>query len=157
MQLKDLVPIVSAAAPLLGSALGGPLGGIAGTLIASVFGGSKDDPADLLARIQAVPDHDLKLLQLQNEHEEALLHIETNDTANARNREIELAKAGDIDKTPEVLTIMIVISLLFVYTIAVMIKEDAQDYDITKSMLDILKMGLGAAIAYVYGMRKMNK
>lgn len=154
MTLKDLQPIVSTAAPLLGSVLGGPLGGIAGTLIASVFGGSKDDPTDLLNRIQATQDHDIKLLALQNSHEEELLHIEATDAESARQREVDLAKAGDIDKTPEVLTIMIVISLLFVYTIAVMIKQDAQDYDITKSMLDILKMGLGAAIAYVYGIRK---
>jgi hypothetical protein len=42
MQWSDIASVVGKAAPILGTALGGPLGGVAGALIASALGTSND-------------------------------------------------------------------------------------------------------------------
>jgi hypothetical protein len=45
MQWSDIANVVGKAAPILGTALGGPLGGVAGALIASALGTSNDADA----------------------------------------------------------------------------------------------------------------
>lgn len=73
---KDLLQIVIKAAPLLGTALGGQAGTLIGSLIANVFGADPKKPDDLLHKILADPEYELKLQKLEQEHEENLKTIQ---------------------------------------------------------------------------------
>lgn len=86
---------VSKAAPLLGTALGSPLAGIAISLISSVFGGASNDPDDLLKRISADPEAALKLKQLQLTHEKELKQIAL-DEYQAQLGDLQNARAAKI-------------------------------------------------------------
>jgi len=115
MSMPDLIKAVSKFAPVLGTLLGGPIGGGVGALIASLFGGSKDDPADLVSRIQADPDAAVKLKKLEYEHLEEIQSIradrektEVDDRKDARSRELALAKIGIHDNMPHIIAFMII-------------------------------------------------
>jgi len=100
------------AAPLLGTLLGGPAGGVAGSLIAAKFGGDATKPDELLKRINSDPERDAKLAEIEANKEVNLqgllvtaennrltnetsqLKIEADDRANAR-------AANNQNQTPE--------------------------------------------------------
>lgn len=91
MNWKDLGKQVASAAPVLGAALGGPVGGAAGALIASVFG-VENTPDAVEKAIKADPESALKLRELEQRHIERLtelendrFRIETADVQSARN------------------------------------------------------------------------
>jgi len=63
-------------APVIGSLLGGPVGGAAGALIASTLG-TANDPAAVLARIQSDPDTLLKIKQLEQDERDSLRNWQT--------------------------------------------------------------------------------
>lgn len=67
MNWSDVGNLVAKAAPLLGTALLGPAGGVAGALIASIFGG-EPTPDAVAAAIQADPQALLKLRELELTH-----------------------------------------------------------------------------------------
>jgi len=90
MNWKDVGKAVGKFAPLLGGALGGPGGAAIGSLVASSFG-VENDPDKIAAAIGGDPDAAVKLLAIQNGHEERLqelalqtLAVELADKANAR-------------------------------------------------------------------------
>lgn len=62
---------VGKAAPLLGSALGGPAGGAVGSMIAGVLG-VEDKPDAINKALQSDPEAAIKLQKLQQEHERKL-------------------------------------------------------------------------------------
>lgn len=71
MQLKDIAPYVSKAAPLLGSIIGGPVGAataVAADLLAKAFGADPAHPEELLNTIIKDPERDLKLAQIESEN-----------------------------------------------------------------------------------------
>ena len=88
---KDLISIVTNSAPVLGTALGGPAGSIIGTLISNVFGGDSKDPSSVLKNLLSDPEYQIKLQQLEMEHEQTLkslsvkqIEIEEKDRESAR-------------------------------------------------------------------------
>ena len=103
MEWADVGRAVAKAAPVLGSVLGGPVGaiaGAAGSLIASALG-CEPDPADVQRTIAQSPDLLLKLKDLEIQQQAQLLQwqrdqvqAELTDRMSARDREVELAKAG---------------------------------------------------------------
>jgi hypothetical protein len=106
-----LKSFVSLAAPTLGTALGGPLGGMAGTYIANALGAKSAKPADLQIAMQnATPD---QLLALKTADQAFAAKMEElgierdklvfDDIANARAREIAVK-----DTTPRNLAYLII-------------------------------------------------
>lgn len=90
MNWGDIGKQVASAAPVLGAALGGPIGGAAGALLASIFG-VDSKPDEVSQAIKADPESALKLFQLEQEHEQALRQMalderkaELSDTQQAR-------------------------------------------------------------------------
>jgi len=95
----DWKSIVKTVAPMLGTALGGPFGGIAGSLISKALGtpDAKDDTLsaaiqnatpDQLAAIQKVEnDFKIQMAQMGFQDEEALDKIAADDRASARTME----------------------------------------------------------------------
>lgn len=66
--IKDMV---GKAAPLVGTALGGPAGGAVGSLVAGALGVS-DDPGEIEKALKTDPEAAIKLQKLQNEHQREL-------------------------------------------------------------------------------------
>ncbi len=92
MNFSDIENFIAKSAPLLASAVGGPIAGVAVNLISNLFGSDPKNPDDILKKMQADPDAAMKLKQLEMQHEESLLQIqmqsyakEIEDRSNARN------------------------------------------------------------------------
>jgi hypothetical protein len=90
--MNELISMVSKFAPAIGTALGGPLGGMAVSALAERFG-VKDEVAAVTKAIKADPEAALKLQALENEKFKAILA----DKDSARNREVSIATS---DKVP---------------------------------------------------------
>ena len=90
--MNDLISMVSKFAPAIGTALGGPLGGLAVSAIAEKLGVAAEVEAVTKA-IKADPESAIKLQQLENEKFKAVLA----DKDSARNREATIATS---DKAP---------------------------------------------------------
>lgn len=96
--------VLATVAPLLGTAIGGPFGGLAGTLLAKALG-TTDPKAMETAITSTDPDILLKLKQADNDFQAQLKALDISeeklsfdDTANARAREVAVH-----DSTPHVL------------------------------------------------------
>lgn len=100
--LENLIGLVGKTAPAIASALGTPLAGVAVDFLVKAFGASSSD--DLVSKITSDPQSVFKLRELENQHAEMLAKINQakfeamiDDRKNARQREVELAKAGSKD------------------------------------------------------------
>lgn len=78
MNWKDIGRQVASAAPVLGAALGGPVGGAAGALIASVFG-VENTPDAVDKAIKSDPESALKLRELEQRHEQSLRRMDIDE------------------------------------------------------------------------------
>lgn len=102
--------VLATVAPLLGTAIGGPFGGLAGTLLAKALGTT--DPKAMEAAITSTdPDILLKLKQADNDFQAQIKSLEISeeklsfdDTASARLREMSVR-----DTTPR--------NLAYIYTV----------------------------------------
>lgn len=152
----DWKAIISTVAPWLGTALGGPLGGLAVETVAGALGLadkttdavklaiSGATPDQLLAVKQADQDFALKMQQLGFANVQALEKLIVDDRNGARDRE---AKTGD-SMTPRALAAFAVVSFV-VLIIAVAVGVSPAD-----GMKDAFLILLGAAITTykdVYG------
>lgn len=84
MSWSDVKGAVAKIAPILGTALGGPAGTAVGGLIAAALGVG-DTPDAVHQAIQNDPQAAVKLVQLQNQHEEQIvqLHLQAETTQQA--------------------------------------------------------------------------
>ena len=72
--MNELISMVSKFAPAIGTALGGPLGGMAVSALAKQFGVA-DEVAAVTKAIQADPEATLKLKQLEHDKFKAILEV----------------------------------------------------------------------------------
>ena len=77
--LPELLKVVESSSPAIATALGGPLAGIAMTLVANLFGIKSTDQTSILNAIQTDPDAALKLKTLEYSHAEELKKISSID------------------------------------------------------------------------------
>lgn len=75
---KKVGTAVADFAPLLGTAVGGPLGGGIGTLLADAFG-TEDEPEAVLAAIKADPNAAVKLQKIQSDEKVRLQEVVANE------------------------------------------------------------------------------
>ena len=116
MSLIDLGKMILKISPVIATALLGPAGGIVAKLVADLFGADSTDPTDIMTKMQADPDHDIKLKQLEVDKGEYIANLhadsyskEVEDRESARQREIELAKLGKSDWVPKFIDIVFVV------------------------------------------------
>jgi len=78
---SDLINLVKTASPLIASALGSPIAGIALSLVSSIFGLShdNDDQDEILSHMKNDPECQVKLRELEYKHSEELLKILSDD------------------------------------------------------------------------------
>jgi hypothetical protein len=91
MKWKNISEMVGKAAPMLGTAIGGPAGAALGSLVANVLG-VDNTPEAVAEAIRNDPDALLKLKQLELDNEQSIrehafkvLDVELKDTQSARN------------------------------------------------------------------------
>ncbi len=144
--------VLATVAPLLGTAIGGPFGGLAGTLLAKALG--TNDPKAMEAAITSTdPDILLKLKQADTDFQTQMKALDINeeqlvfdDKANARAREIAVK-----DWTPRVLAYLVTAGFFGVLTWLII-------YGVPKSGGDALLLLLGSLatawtgiVAYYFG------
>lgn len=146
--------VLATVAPLIGTAIGGPFGGLAGSLLAKALG--TNDPKAIEAAITSTdPDILLKLKQADNDFKaqmEALQISEEkltfDDRANARSREVSLR-----DWTPTILAYGITAG--FFTVLAYMIRFGSPKTGEGGEAFLIMLGALGAAwtgvVAYYFG------
>ena len=157
----DWKALVKSIAPTIGTALGGPLGGMSGLALSKALGVSEDaakdettlaaavqgaSPDQLLALKKADQDFAVQMQKLGFENVEALEAIAAGDRANARDREIKTQ-----DWTPKVLGIAI--TLGFFGLLAYLMKREppAGSRDILNIMLGSLGSAWIGVVTYYFG------
>lgn len=157
--MKDLKGVLSKVAPVLASALGGPLAGTAVQAIQDAFGlspvGSAQDkqkaiveavssatPDQLLALKKADQDYAVQMEELGLKKEE----LAGTDRASARKRETDVK-----DKTPRNLAYLITTGFFGVLVFLMLAKVPAESRDILNIMLGSLGTAWIATVTYYYG------
>lgn len=136
--LNDLASVVEKFSPLIGSALGSPLGGVLVTFIAHAIKANPTDVKDIIDKIKTDPDAEVKIKEM-----EAMV----NDLQNARNREVAYTNATKQRDWMLPLLAVIVVLGFFVTTWVVMFADIDQD---EKYFLFCLILGIGVQFAQVY-------
>lgn len=157
----DWRKLVTSIAPTIGTALGGPLGGVAGLALAKVLGvpeSSAGDDTALAAAVQgANPDQLLALkkadqdfaLQMQSlgfKNVEALEAIAASDRASARDREVKTA-----DWMPKALGLLITAGFFGLLAYLMRFEPPAGSRDILNIMLGSLGSAWIGVTTYFFG------
>jgi hypothetical protein len=150
MNWQDLGKQVADFAPLLGTALGGPLGTGIGSIVASTFG-TGNDPAQISQAINSDPDSILKLKEIELTHKAQLEQIalettkaELDDKQNARQTHNQ-SKMPSILSIGLTLLIVLIIYLLFFQPIPEGAKE------VLYMLLGVAVKEWGGAMQYWFG------
>jgi hypothetical protein len=163
----DWKALVKSIAPTIGTALGGPLGGVAGLALSKALGmddaAAKDDtalaaavqgasPDQLLTMKKADQDFAIQMQKLGFENMEAIEAIAAGDRDSARKREMEVK-----DRTPSIGFYLLTTGfygLLAFFAWSAMrpeIRPNAEIMDILKIMVGSLGAAWLGAVNYYYG------
>ena len=139
----DLIKnVIGAVAPTLGTALGGPMGGMAANMISEVLG-CKNDPKDIQkALAEATPEQLLELKKVESELDVDLFALETADIQAARN-----AHKGDW--TPKVFGLIALVGFVSYIFLVTLQPPDANSDTIVSLVLGYLG-GLVSGISSFY-------
>jgi hypothetical protein len=146
--------ILGAVAPTLGTALGGPMGGMAGKMIADALGVENEPQAISQAISNATPEQLAQIKKIEADFKVQmkqldidLAKIDAGDRDSARRRQISLK-----DHTPTVLAVMTMVSF-FAYIGAVTFHPAARGADIGFINIAVGWLGGTAStvIAYYFG------
>jgi hypothetical protein len=159
MNFKDLGKfLVQKGLPIVGAALSGGNPLTVAAMIANAFNANPSDPADIINKINLDPNSQIKLLELQQTHEIELTklalqaEIENNkDRASARQREVDIAKAGQRDWMPAILATLIVLGFFSVLYAIMTTAGDPTDKDVLNIMLGVLGAQFAAVYSYYFG------
>lgn len=146
--------IVGAVAPTLGTALGGPLGAVAGTFIAKALGAPPGDEKAIEAAVASGdPDVLVKLKQADNDFKAHLADVGLaedrlvfDDKANARSREIALR-----DSTPAILAYGVTIGFFGTLGYLLAYGKPAAGGDALLVLLGSLGTAWTAIVSFYYG------
>lgn len=106
MITKELIDVVGKFAPMVATALGSPLAGVAVSLLEGIF---HVGAPDLASTIAADSDAATKLKALEYQHGEALCTLNNSDTASARQRDVDITRLGKTDWVLSAIAILVVL------------------------------------------------
>ena len=148
--MNELISMVSKFAPAIGTALGGPLGGLAVSAIAEKLGVADEVEADTKA-IKADPESAIKLQQLENDKFKAVLA----DKDSARNREATIAtseKAPLINKlVSPVLALIVVVAWVGIQYTLLNTTVPQEMRELVARVLGTLDGALMVILSYYFG------
>ena len=148
--MNDLISMVSKFAPAIGTALGGPLGGLAVSAIAEKLGVA-DEIEAVTKAIKADPESAIKLQQLENEKFKAVLA----DKDSARNREATIAtseKAPLINKlVSPVLALIVVVAWVGIQYTLLNTTVPQEMRELVARVLGTLDGALMVILSYYFG------
>ncbi len=157
----DWKGLVKSIAPTIGTALTGPLGGVAGLTLTKVLGldeaSARDEkaleaaiqgasPEQLLALRTADQDFAVQMQKLGFENIQALQAIQAEDRASARDREVKVQ-----DWTPKALGIAITIGFFALLVFLMRREPPAGSRDILNIMLGSLGSAWIGVVSYYFG------
>jgi hypothetical protein len=157
----DISSIINTVAPWIGSALGGPLGGMAVTAAANALGLSdKTEAAIKTAILGATPEQMMALKQADNDfaskmqalgfdNMEKMASLSNADRDSARNREIQVK-----DRTPKILAYLVTAGFFGMLVFMLFKPIPTENRDIVNIMLGVLGSTFGGIVAYYYGSTK---
>jgi len=154
----DFKALLAQVAPVIGTAIGGPFGALAGTAIKTVLGLPADSTEDATAQAlaKATPEQLLALKQADNEFKLNmqklgidLAKIDAEDRASARQREMEVK-----DWTPRALAVGLTLGFFGLLGWLVAHEPPAGSRDILNIMLGSLGTGWITMLAYYFGSSK---
>ena len=172
MTIKLADVIKNYGAPLLGNVIGGPIGATIGgivNLVANAFGGSSDNPDDLIRRIQGDPDAAIKLATLESNNRLELQKLasqvqlatidaeqketisEVQDRDSARKLEDEKIAAGFKDPMYKIVGIVVLVGFLLSIIALLSVDIDADVKDVLFYMLGTLQTAFLAVVFYYFG------
>jgi len=152
--LNTAKDILGAVAPTLGTALGGPMGGMAGKMIADALGVENNETAISQAISTATPEQLAEIKKIEADFKVQmkqldidLERIHSSDRDSARRRQAEMG-----DHIPSVLAVMTMVAF-FGYIGAVTFLESARNADIGFINIAVGWLGGTAStvIAYYFG------
>ncbi|MGL5219590.1 MAG: hypothetical protein ACRC8G_08950 [Plesiomonas shigelloides] len=150
MNWKDLGKQVASAAPVLGAALGGPVGGAAGALIASVFG-VENTPDAVDKAIKADPESAIKLRELEQRHIERLTELE-NDRFRIETADVQSARGSHNHHwMPSAITICLMLMFGCAFGSLIFLSMPEGNRDMVNFMLGQLSGWLSGAVVYWVG------
>lgn len=157
----DITSILKTVAPWIGTALGGPLGGMAVTAAADALGLSDKTeaaiktalggatPEQMLALKNADNDFALKMQALGFDSMAKMTALENADRDSARNREIQVK-----DRTPKILAYLITAGFFGMLVAMLFNAIPDQNRDILNIMLGALGTTWANVTGYYYGSTK---
>lgn len=158
MNLKDLSSHVSKYAPLLASVIGeaNPIAGLVIMALAKAFNCSSN-PDDIIASMSADPGAtQLKLQQLQIEHEDALNQNQIEDDSNARAREEDIIKlTGRRDWVLDFIAVLVVVGFFVLCAINYFIKLN--DDHVVIMLIGQISSGFMLCLSYYFGSSNNGK
>lgn len=151
--------------PLIGTALGGSVGGTVAEMITNVLGldeGATED--EILKKIEADPEALLKLKQLQANKELELKRLSISedqmyllDTQDARKSQVEREKAtGKPDYNLYILAWVNVIGFFLIVGILIFAKIDANADNVLYMLLGVLATCYAKIVSYFFGSSKSS-
>ena len=148
--MNDLIAMVSKFAPAIGTALGGPLGGLAVSAIAEKLG-VEDEVEAVTKAIKADPEAAMKLKQLELDKFKAVLA----DKDSARNREATIAtseKAPLINKlVSPVLALIVVVAWVGIQYTLLNTTVPQEMRELVARVLGTLDGALMVILSYYFG------
>lgn len=151
MDFKAIAIAVSKYAPLLGSVISeaNPIAGLIVMAIAKAFS-SSSDPTTLLSSIQSDPQAEVKLKQLELEHQDALMQNQVEDHANARQREEDIIRlTGKRDGILDFIAVLVVIGFFILCGLNYFVKLD--DDHIVVMLVGQISSGFMLILGYYFG------
>ena len=150
--MKELLKsVVGAVAPTIGTALGGPMGGMAANLVSQALG-CKNNPKDIEQAVQnATPEQLAELKKLDNEFEVKMKELDVDlyklETADIQNARSTFSK----DWTSRIVGILIILGFLgYIFTVTLMPPDQNSD-TIVSLVLGYLGGLASAIISFYFG------
>ncbi|MBA7559897.1 hypothetical protein ES708_01515 [subsurface metagenome] len=166
MDWKNVASMVTKAAPMLGTLVGGPVGGAAGTAIKLIAGalGVEETPDAIEAELRANPDALLKLkeIEMNSKVELERLFLEQEiarlaDVSDARGRQIEHEKAtGKADTNLYVLAWTVVAGFFGLMAMLCFKTLPADSNGVIFMLFGALATGFGQVLQYFFGSSKSS-
>jgi len=158
--LNDIKLGIQAIAPTIATALGGPLAGTAIKAISTAIFGHPDATTDELNKVleNISPDLALKLKQAEQDFiiENRKLDLQSeslpfDDKKNAREREVDIAKTGHADKTPEYLAYIITAGFFgFLFCLSFLPIQTSM-HDVVMILVGTLSTAWVGVVGYYFG------